>query len=326
MIFSEKLLNLRKKNGWSQEQLAEKLNVTRQSISKWESAQSIPDLDKILSLSKIFGVSTDYLIKDELEEAEIVPEVDMDSKFHKISLADAQEFLLIKATTAKQIALATFLCIISPICLILLGAASERTTSGISENVAGGVGLCIMLLLVAIACTIFISCGMKTKKFEFLEKEEFETEYGVTGMVKERKQKYESTYTKYNILGTVFCILSLLPLFFGIMISENELFIVTMLCFLFLFVGIGVRFFIIAGINYTTMEKLLQEGDYTKIKKHRNKSNQPISTIYWSITTALYVGYSLFTNNWERSWILWPVAGILYAAVLSIWSSFQKND
>ena len=70
MILADKIMTLRKKAGWSQEELAEKLGVTRQSISKYEGAQSIPDLDKILKLSEIFGVTTDYLIKDELEEEE----------------------------------------------------------------------------------------------------------------------------------------------------------------------------------------------------------------------------------------------------------------
>ena len=69
MIFADKVVQLRKKSGWSQEELAEKLNVTRQSVSKWEGAQSIPDLEKILQLAQIFGVSTDYLLKDELAEA-----------------------------------------------------------------------------------------------------------------------------------------------------------------------------------------------------------------------------------------------------------------
>ena len=68
MILADKIIYLRKKNGWSQEQLAEQLNISRQSVSKWESGTSIPDLDKILKMSAIFGVSTDYLLKDELEE------------------------------------------------------------------------------------------------------------------------------------------------------------------------------------------------------------------------------------------------------------------
>ena len=70
MIFADKLIALRKKAGWSQEELAQQLNVSRQSVSKWEGAQSVPDLDKIVQLSRIFGVSTDYLLKDELEAQE----------------------------------------------------------------------------------------------------------------------------------------------------------------------------------------------------------------------------------------------------------------
>ena len=64
MTFSDKLIALRKKAGWSQEELAERLNVSRQSVSKWESAQSMPDIDKIVQLSSLFGVTTDYLLKD----------------------------------------------------------------------------------------------------------------------------------------------------------------------------------------------------------------------------------------------------------------------
>ena len=70
MIFADKLITLRKKAGWSQEELAEKLNVTRQSVSKWEGAQSVPDIDKILQLSRLFGVTTDYLLKDDAAEPE----------------------------------------------------------------------------------------------------------------------------------------------------------------------------------------------------------------------------------------------------------------
>ena len=64
MIFSDKLIALRRKAGWSQEELAERLNVSRQSVSKWESAQSMPDIDKIVQLSSLFSVTTDYLLKD----------------------------------------------------------------------------------------------------------------------------------------------------------------------------------------------------------------------------------------------------------------------
>ena len=70
MIFADKLITLRKKAGWSQEELAEQLGVTRQSVSKWEGAQSVPDIDKILQMSPLFGVTTDYLLKDDAAEPE----------------------------------------------------------------------------------------------------------------------------------------------------------------------------------------------------------------------------------------------------------------
>ena len=67
MILSEKIAEERKKNGWSQEELAEKLDVSRQAVSKWESAQSTPDLQKLLRMEAVIGVSTDYLLKDEMD-------------------------------------------------------------------------------------------------------------------------------------------------------------------------------------------------------------------------------------------------------------------
>lgn len=72
MNLADKIIQLRKKKGWSQEELAEMINVTRQSVSKWESRASMPDLDKIVRLSEIFGVTVDYLLKDE-SHADVVP-------------------------------------------------------------------------------------------------------------------------------------------------------------------------------------------------------------------------------------------------------------
>ena len=74
MILADKIILLRKKAGWSQEELANQLGVTRQSVSKWEGAQSVPDMDKVMQMSRLFGVTTDFLLKDELSEEEPAPE------------------------------------------------------------------------------------------------------------------------------------------------------------------------------------------------------------------------------------------------------------
>ena len=67
MTFNEKLLSLRRKSGFSQEELAEKIDVSRQSISKWEMNQAVPQIDKVLMLCKLFNISADALLRDEME-------------------------------------------------------------------------------------------------------------------------------------------------------------------------------------------------------------------------------------------------------------------
>lgn len=75
MKLSDKIIQLRKANGWSQEDLAERLNVSRQSISRWEGATAQPDAANILQLSKLFGVTADYLLNDEYESDNDLPKV-----------------------------------------------------------------------------------------------------------------------------------------------------------------------------------------------------------------------------------------------------------
>lgn len=310
LILADKIIELRKKNGWSQEQLAQKLNVTRQSISKWEGAQSVPDLQKIILLSEIFGVTTDYLIKDEIEEEFLNEDVDL--KVRKVTLTEAKEFLNIKHTNAKLMALGVFLCIISPVCLFVLLSLGEKIIAG---NLATAVGLSILMILVAIATGIFIYCEEKTKKFDYIENELFDTEYGVRGVVSQLKKEYHDTYVKYNILGTSICILSVLPLFLGIVVLDDELFILKMVALLLILVGLGVNFFIVASINYESMNLLLKENGQNSKQSKNKKIKDTISSVYWLLSLAIYLGYSLVSNDWGHSWIIWPIAGVLFAIV-----------
>lgn len=75
MTFGEKLQALRKAQGWSQEELAQRINVSRQALSKWESGTSVPDTENVVALSRLFGVSTDYLLLDERKAPGHVPGV-----------------------------------------------------------------------------------------------------------------------------------------------------------------------------------------------------------------------------------------------------------
>ena len=320
MLLADKIIHLRKKAGWSQEELASQLNVTRQSVSKWESAQSVPDMDKVLQMSRLFGVTTDFLLKDELEEEEFA-ESTMDAPLRRVSLEQASAYLALRRAAAPKMALATFLCIVSPIALLLLAAMSEISRFGISENAAAGIGLCVLLVLVAIAVALFISCGTKAEAFAFLEKQPFETEYGVSGIVKERRQAFSVAYIRLNIAGTVLCILSAVPLFAALCLNAADVVYVAAVCLLLLIAGVGCFLFVYGGTIRGAMDQLLEEGDYTRQQKSHRSIKGAVSAVYWLLVTAIFLWYTFSPSGngqAQYSWFIWAIAGVLYAAVLAV--------
>lgn len=322
MIFADKVMEERKKNGWSQEELAEKLGVSRQSVSKWESAQSMPDLTRILQMADLFGVTTDYLLRDDCEKREdyvpLTEMVETVKKVRTVTMEEASNFLKIQKRNAPVMAFGVSLCVISPILLIVLGGFSDSGMFGISENLAGGLGIMALLVLVAIAVFLFIKCGGEVKKYEFLEKEEIDTAYGVDGMAREKKEAFSRVHDLYIAIGVIICILSCVPLLVTSFLTEESYIICAMLGILLFIVAIAVNLFVRVGIINGSFDKLLQEGDYTQGKKRSATVLDRIAGIYWTIAVAVYLAWSFPTNSWGISWMVWPIAGVLYAAVISL--------
>ncbi len=323
MRFNEKLIKLRKERGMTQEDLAFQMSVSRQSVSKWEVGEFEPDFAKLKELSKIFNVRIDYLLNEEEEEAQ---SVSIGEPTPTVSLKDADTFLSITKKNSFWIALGVFLCILSPVCLFLLGAVSEIPKYGLSESLAAGIGMIVLLLLVAFAVIIFIVCGGRNTPFSFLEKELFQTEKGLRDVVQKRQNEYRKRYVIQNAIGCALCILSLIPLFVGIILNEdNDLLIVCMLSLLFFIAGIGVFFIVRCGVIWGGFEKLLQTGEYTKEKKETSALVGVVSLIYWLGATAIFFAISFPKNNWKYSGIVWVIAGILYPALLALLNYVKKK-
>ena len=322
MILADKIVSLRKKAGWSQEDLAEKLGVTRQSVSKWEGAQSVPDMDKVVMMSRLFGVSTDFLLKDELEEeTPCAAAQDDDAPLRRVTMGQASAYLALRKAAAPKIAIATALCITSPVTLLLLAAMSEVQRFPISGNAAAGIGLCVMLVLLAVAVSIFLRTDADVRDYRFLEEEPFETEYGVTGMVRQRQREYKDTHTRLVTVGVVLCVLAAVPLFAAMCINGSDLLYIAAVCALLVLVAIGCLALVTAGVYQGAMEQLLEEGDYTRPQKKHHKLMGTVTMIYWLTATAVFLLYTYgpHGNGQPRySWIIWAVAGVLYAAVMGI--------
>ena len=320
MILADKIVSLRKKAGWSQEELAEQLGVTRQSVSKWEGAQSVPDMDKVVQMSRLFGVTTDYLLKDELEEQAAAP-AEEESVLRRVTMAQAADYLARRKAAAPRIAFAVLLCVVSPVTLLMLAALSEVQRFPISENAAAGIGLCVLLVLVAVAVSILLRADADVRDYRFLEEEPFETEYGVTGMVRQRQQEYAETRTRYTTIGVVLCVLAAVPLFAAVCVNGSDLLYVAAVGALLVLVGIGCLFLVNAGVYSGAMEQLLEEGDYTRGQKKHHKVRGTVTTIYWLAATAVFLIYTYGPSGNgqpQYSWIIWAVAGVLYAAVMGV--------
>ena len=322
MILADKIIRLRKQNGWSQEELAERMHVSRQAVSKWEAAQTTPDLEKILMLSKLFGVSTDYLLKDELEQEEFTDDT-LEPVIRQLTMEEANAYLAHRKWASARIALATILCILSPVCLFLMGGASDAAVLPFNESFSGFCGLAVLFVMVAIAVALFLLVGAKHSPYEFLEKEEFELAYGVSGMVKEKQKAFYGTYTKCNILGVCLCILAPIILILGFF-TVNTLVTACFLSIMLLLISIAVGLFIWVGVQLASMERLLREGEFAP--KKQSPLEQTVTTVYWLLVTAGYLIWSFAFDSWGISWILWIIGGILFAALREVLHYFENKQ
>ena len=309
MILADKIVTLRKRAGWSQEELAAQLGVSRQSVSKWEGAQSVPDMQKVVQMSRLFGVTTDYLLKEELGEPEPAP-AEPDAPLRCVTMEQAADYLALRQAAAPKLA-----------------ALSDRPGAAISENAAAGIGLCVLMVLVAVAVAVFITCAAQVKAYAFLESEPFETACGVTGMVRERRAAFAPRHTRGKVAGTVLCILSAVPLFIAVCLDGPDLLYVGAVCLLLVLAGVGSAVLVSGGVYWVAMDRLLEEDDYARPRKRQNGVVGAVSGIYWLTATAAYLLWT-FGPWWDAqpqdTWILWAVAGVLYGAVMALVRGIRK--
>ncbi len=322
MILADKIIEERKRNGWSQEELAERLQVSRQSVSKWEGAQSIPDINRIIQMAELFDVSTDYLLKDDVTRdagaIALSESVESDRQIRTVSMEEASEFLAMKKRHAPLVARAVSMCVLSPVLLIVLAGLSDAGIFGITENLAGSIGMLALLSLVAAAVYTFIKCGNEAKKYEFLDTDEIDTAYGIDGMAKEKRSAFEGTFNRCIGIGVMLCVLCSVPLLMAAFLTEQGYVVTGMVGVLLVMVAVAVNLFVRAGMIKESYDKLLQESEYTVEKKKHAPLMNRIATIYWLSAVAIYLAVSLPTGRWDTTWILWPVAGIMYAVVMTI--------
>lgn len=317
MVLADKIIELRKRNGWSQEDLADKMGVTRQSISKWESQLSTPDLDKLIELSKLFDVSLDTLLKDDivLEDEAISTDNMVSEEFVKSYINKKRVFGIIDA-------IATFLMIISPITLIILGVMADSNKLSITEDLAGIIGLIVLFILVAIGVSLYIYAYFKIKDDNETLKNGFSVPSNLKSSVEAMRKSYENTYLIKTIIGVLLCIISVIPLFIGIAFNK-DITIVTGLSITLVLVAVGVFLFVDSN-SYRNGLLVFTRGSIFEYEG-KNKIYEAITSILWITTTAVYLVVSFITERWDITWVAFVIAAFI-SAIISVIFEARKKD
>ncbi len=330
MDLSNKIMKLRKSMALSQEELAEKLGVSRQAVSKWESGQSLPDIDKIILMSEFFGVSTDFLLKDGAEDIEKNQEKAKDFKFEandspKISAEEITKIISEKYREAKIIAFAVFLFILSPLALICLSSLASDEI--LKTSVAVAIGLFVLFSLVTLGVGLCIYSDFLVSPY----KRKLPLLSGSPDASKIHEREAAATEKRRRvsyILGTSFLIISPLPIiFYGVFngfedgnSGKSYLYFPLCMIFLFVFVSIGVALLTNAGMRDEALKKL----NFKPINAKKTVTGEIID-IYWTALPFIYLLISFLTGRWEITWIIWPLSPII-PQIISLIGKHRKND
>ena len=254
MKLPEKIIALRRLKDWSQEDLAERLNVSRQSVSKWESGASTPELDRIAELCRLFDVSADTLIRDELTPeclGESVPAVDPEHPL--LTLDDTYAYVAQSQTVANKIGLGVAACIVSPALVVLF--------SDVSESMSNLLGLPVMFLLIAWGVWQFIIAGSMNDRYLFIEKRRFTLSREAQSWIVEAREQFRPALARDIAIGVVLCILSPMPIILLDALYHSALMAGIGPALLLLLVALAVYLFIYSGSVQGCYHRLLKERD-----------------------------------------------------------------
>lgn len=318
MILADKIIALRKKHTMTQEELADHIGVSRQSISKWEGGLSIPDIEKIIKLSNVFGVSTDFLLDDQFDVDPIQGREEINNDY-LVKVEEVHEYLRSKRTYAKGIAQAVSIFFFAGAFLITF--TTPLLTNRLSENTSIVIGLVGALLISTWGVVRVLSANKFASDFEEIDSKQFELEYGADGVIKKIKDQYKDTHSRMMTVGIAICILSAAPIFISLIFEGNDYFesiIILSVVATVIIASFGVNLIVKTAIYWDYLNNLLKPRLEREHEVKVDKTTEAFASIYWSLITIVYLAYSFITGNWGLSWLIWPIAGLLFGAIEAI--------
>lgn len=298
MKFNENIRTLRKQKGYSQEQLAEILNVSRQAISKWESENAYPEMETLFVLCDIFEVSMDDLMKKDLANE---------------PLDDRQEsracFAFIQRC-AKAYALGVFTILVGLVLFLFISITFPEDTP---QEI---VPISVFLFFVLMGVLILTYTGIKDMKFK--------KEHPILSNDMLTTSEKEIWYHRFTIAiaGGVGLIIAglILQLLLEAILYEGIATAIFM-CF----VAMAVYLFVYYGYIYSFV--LQPQKDMEEIKKEKKKEDKigGLCGIIMLVAVMIYITCGFLLGEWGSAWVVFPIGGILCAIVAIFIDSFSKD-
>lgn len=298
MAFSENLQFIRAQAGVTQEQLAEQLDVSRQSVSKWESGQSFPEMDTLLRICDLYGVNLDTLLRGSVEESRV---------------EDTARYDRFMTGFAKRMSLSIGGLVAG------VGLCGLLDALGLPEMLTGAA----YLLVVALCTVVIVASGIQMGNFR--------KRYPVVAdfYTQEEKDAFHQKFVWYiagGVGGILFAV-ALLLLFFSVFPEREPYESYAMSAFLIIIAGAAVSF-IYAGITEDKYKiwKYNRDNNPSPEAKRRLDLIGVVCAALMTLTAAVYVGLGLALDLWRSAWWIFAVAGILCGVVSIVLNPYKGED
>ena len=235
-----------------------------------------------------------------------------------------RDFMENRTKASYKVAIGVLLAIWSPILLILLSASENSDFMGI-HNGGIALGLIVLFAMVALAVGLFIMSSVEFGRYDLDKNEDFALDYQADSYTRSEEDRTRMTMAVRITIGVVLCILSVIPLIIlGVLEVPGEL-VILGVGLMLLMVGAAVFLFITAGMKKSSIDILLKKGEYTVEARSRNRKSETIGTVYWPIVVIIYLYWSFTSGNWGFTWIIWPLAALLFAAIVGLIGLFGRT-
>lgn len=311
MSLADRIIDERKKAHWSQEELAHRLGVPRQAVSKWEGEQAAPDLNRIVQMADLFGVSTDFLLKGEdAGEPGATAMAATPARF--VSVEEAREFLGYRQKSVPLAALGVALCVLSSAPLVFLDGLVEDGVIGFSNETAIAIGLPTLIICVGIAVYLFISQSTKGEKYHYLKHEKILVADAALEETDSLRTAQAEAFGRNKATGVALCVVACVPLIIASCFTDSASVISAFVALLLVIVAAGVYMIIRTAGTRDSYDILLQINSYAPGKKIMRQRLNFFSDVFWGCATLIYLVASFATGKWGATWVIWPVAGALF--------------